>query len=49
VFEDNAGVVRFDDEYNVCFKVETHNHPSAIEPYGGSATGADGSPCTPRA
>src|SRR5262245_28179461 len=35
VFEDNAGVVRFDDRYHVCFKVETHNHPSAIEPYGG--------------
>ncbi|HEX6983738.1 MAG TPA: phosphoribosylformylglycinamidine synthase subunit PurS, partial [Planctomycetaceae bacterium] len=32
VFEDNAGVVRFDDNYHVCFKVETHNHPSAIEP-----------------
>ncbi|RMF86831.1 MAG: phosphoribosylformylglycinamidine synthase, partial [Planctomycetota bacterium] len=29
VFRDNAGVVRFDDEYNVVFKVETHNHPSA--------------------
>ena len=32
VFEDNAGVVRFDDQYNVVFKVETHNHPSALEP-----------------
>ncbi len=42
VFEDNAGVVRFDDEHNVCFKVETHNHPSAIEPYGGAATGIGG-------
>ena len=39
VFEDNAGVVRFDDEYDVCFKVETHNHPSAIDPYGGANTG----------
>src|SRR5262249_43092899 len=28
VFEDNAGVVRFDEHYHVCFKVETHNHPS---------------------
>ena len=28
VFKDNAGVIEFDDEYNVCFKVETHNHPS---------------------
>src|SRR5206468_9308332 len=34
VFEDNAGVVRFDERFHVCFKVETHNHPSAIEPYG---------------
>ena len=42
VFKDNAGVVAFDDEDAVCFKVETHNHPSAIEPYGGSATGAGG-------
>jgi phosphoribosylformylglycinamidine synthase len=42
VFKDNAGVVAFDDADAVCFKVETHNHPSAIEPYGGSATGAGG-------
>ncbi len=42
VFEDNAGVVRFDDEHDVCFKVETHNHPSAIDPYGGSNTGLGG-------
>ena len=42
VFTDNAGVIRFDDEYNVCFKVETHNHPSAIDPYGGSNTGIGG-------
>lgn len=42
VFEDNAGVIRFDDDYNVCFKVETHNHPSAIEPYGGANTGLGG-------
>ncbi len=42
VFEDNAGVVRFDENYNVCFKVETHNHPSAIEPYGGANTGLGG-------
>jgi phosphoribosylformylglycinamidine synthase len=42
VFEDNAGIIRFDDEYNVVFKVETHNHPSAIEPYGGSNTGIGG-------
>ncbi|MHB8969466.1 MAG: phosphoribosylformylglycinamidine synthase subunit PurL [Pirellulaceae bacterium] len=42
VFEDNAGVVRFDDESNVVFKVETHNHPSALEPYGGANTGIGG-------
>jgi phosphoribosylformylglycinamidine synthase len=42
VFEDNAGVVRFDDENNVVFKVETHNHPSALEPYGGANTGIGG-------
>jgi phosphoribosylformylglycinamidine synthase len=42
VFEDNAGVVRFNDQYHVCFKVETHNHPSAIEPYGGANTGVGG-------
>jgi phosphoribosylformylglycinamidine synthase II len=42
VFKDNAGVVRFDDQYNVVFKVETHNHPSALEPYGGANTGMGG-------
>ena len=42
VFKDNAGVVRFDDDFDVCFKVETHNHPSAIEPYGGAGTGIGG-------
>jgi phosphoribosylformylglycinamidine synthase len=42
VFEDNAGVVRFDEKYHICFKVETHNHPSAIEPYGGANTGLGG-------
>ncbi|MEX0819144.1 MAG: phosphoribosylformylglycinamidine synthase subunit PurL [Pirellulaceae bacterium] len=42
VFEDNAGIVRFDDDYNVVFKVETHNHPSALEPYGGANTGIGG-------
>ncbi len=42
VFVDNAGVVRFDEQYHVCFKVETHNHPSAIEPYGGANTGLGG-------
>jgi phosphoribosylformylglycinamidine synthase len=42
VFVDNAGVVAFDDDHAVCMKVETHNHPSALEPYGGAATGIGG-------
>jgi phosphoribosylformylglycinamidine synthase len=42
VFRDNAGVIDFDGHYAVCFKVETHNHPSALEPYGGAATGIGG-------
>ena len=42
VFEDNAGVVRFDDQLHAVFKVETHNHPSALEPYGGANTGLGG-------
>lgn len=42
VFKDNAGIIRFDDEDNICFKVETHNHPSALEPYGGAGTGIGG-------
>ncbi len=42
VFRDNAGVVRFDEHFNVVFKVETHNHPSALEPYGGANTGLGG-------
>ena len=39
VFEDNSGVVRWNNEWAVCFKVETHNSPSALEPYGGALTG----------
>jgi phosphoribosylformylglycinamidine synthase len=42
VFKDNAGVVTFDEEDHIVFKVETHNHPSAIEPYGGANTGLGG-------
>jgi len=42
VFEDNSGVIEFDGDQCVCFKVETHNHPSALEPYGGAATGIGG-------
>ncbi|MFO8101469.1 MAG: phosphoribosylformylglycinamidine synthase subunit PurL [Dehalococcoidia bacterium] len=42
VFVDNAGVIDFDGSNALCFKVETHNHPSAIEPYGGASTGIGG-------
>lgn len=42
VFKDNSGVISFDDNHDVCFKVETHNHPSALEPYGGANTGIGG-------
>lgn len=42
VFSDNAGVIELDADYGVAFKVETHNRPSAIEPYGGAATGIGG-------
>lgn len=41
-FVDNAGIIEFDEEYQVSFKVETHNHPSAIEPFGGANTGLGG-------
>ena len=40
--EDDAGVVSFDDEYAYVVKMESHNHPSALEPYGGAATGVGG-------
>jgi len=42
VFEDNAGIVKFDKGYGIAAKVETHNHPSAVEPFGGAATGTGG-------
>ena len=41
-FVDNAGVIAFDDHYDLAFKVETHNRPSAIEPFGGANTGVGG-------
>jgi phosphoribosylformylglycinamidine synthase II len=41
-FVDNAGIIEFDDEYEISFKVETHNHPSAVEPFGGANTGVGG-------
>jgi phosphoribosylformylglycinamidine synthase II len=39
---EDAGVIEFDDDYYYCVKLESHNHPSAIEPYGGAATGIGG-------
>jgi len=42
VFKDNAGVIRFNRRYNLAFKVETHNTPSALDPYGGALTGIVG-------
>lgn len=41
-FIDNAGIVKFDDQFDLAFKVETHNRPSAIEPFGGANTGVGG-------
>jgi phosphoribosylformylglycinamidine synthase II len=42
VFSDNAGIIKFDDDYHLVFKVETHNSPSALDPYGGALTGIVG-------
>ncbi|MCY3849517.1 MAG: phosphoribosylformylglycinamidine synthase subunit PurL [Acidimicrobiaceae bacterium] len=41
-FVDDAGIIAFDDEHDLAFKVETHNHPSALEPFGGANTGVGG-------
>jgi len=42
VIKDDAGVVEFDEDHAYVLKFESHNHPSAIEPYGGAATGIGG-------
>jgi len=42
VFHDNAGLIRFDDNHLISMKVETHNSPSALDPYGGAITGIVG-------
>ncbi|MFZ5428245.1 MAG: AIR synthase-related protein [Thermodesulfobacteriota bacterium] len=42
VFKDNAGVIRFTEDHHLCVKVETHNSPSALDPYGGALTGIVG-------
>ncbi len=41
-FVDNAGIVAFDDDFDIALKAETHNHPSALEPFGGANTGVGG-------
>ncbi len=41
-FVDNAGIIDFDEVFEVSFKAETHNHPSALEPFGGANTGVGG-------
>lgn len=41
-FRDNAGIIAFGEQHELSFKVETHNHPSAIEPFGGANTGVGG-------
>ena len=42
VFKDNAGIIQFDDNHDIAVKVETHNHPTAFDPYGGAGTGSGG-------
>ena len=42
VFHDNSGVIAWDDKWSVCMKAETHNSPSALDPYGGAMTGIVG-------
>ena len=42
VFSDNAGIIGFNERFNLAYKVETHNTPSALDPYGGAITGIVG-------
>ena len=42
IFHDNSGVISWNDEWSVCIKAETHNSPSALDPYGGAITGIVG-------
>ena len=42
VFHDNSGVIAWDEDWSVCMKAETHNSPSALDPYGGAMTGIVG-------
>lgn len=39
VFRDNGGIIKFDPHHDIAIKVETHNAPSALDPYGGTLTG----------
>src|SRR3989344_9483006 len=42
VFSDNSGAIKFDNKYLITHKVETHNSPSALDPFGGAITGVVG-------
>ncbi len=42
VFKDNGGIIKFNSDYDIAVKVETHNAPSALDPYGGALTGVLG-------
>ena len=42
VFKDNSGVIRLNEDWSICYKAETHNSPSALDPYGGAITGIVG-------
>ena len=42
VFHDNSGVIAWTDDWSLCMKAETHNSPSALDPYGGAMTGIVG-------
>ena len=42
VFHDNSGVIEWNDEWSLCIKAETHNSPSALDPFGGAMTGIVG-------
>ena len=42
IFHDNSGVIAWNDSWSLCIKAETHNSPSALDPYGGAMTGIVG-------
>ena len=42
VFHDNSGVIAWNDDWSLCMKAETHNSPSALDPFGGAMTGIVG-------